>query len=409
MACGHVWSRGLNGDRTGVRRLVSVLGRYGRAMKQHRTSRPVPTVSSEEWSDLRDRIRRTRWSPEWPVEGWSAGTDRAELRRLARRWSEEFDWPTQERRMRELPWSQADFDGTPLSYLRFEAETEGRLPVVLTNGWPSSALELVPLAERLAFPSRFGGDPAEAATVVVPALPGFPFSPQRPRLDEQTHDLWHRLMTEELGIARYVAHGGDLGAGITSRLAENHPAAVAGIHLLAVASPQHVEDDSLSAEERSYLDEVREWSDIEGAYEHQQQTRPLTLAPALSDSPVGLLAWILEKHRAWSDCGGDLSTRFDDDYLLTLASLYWFTDSISTSLRPYWEYATGRTARVGRVSVPTAISIFPADLTHPPRSWAERTYDVIRYTRMPRGGHFAPHEEPELLAADIRTLMRLVQ
>ncbi|TCL77248.1 MULTISPECIES: epoxide hydrolase family protein [unclassified Rathayibacter] len=388
-------------------------------MTPPRPASPVPAVSAEEWAELRERVRRTRWSPEWPVEGWSAGTDQAELRRLARRWAEEFDWPAQERRMRALPWAQADLDGTPVAYLRFEAETfeaetfeaetPGRLPIVLTNGWPSTALELVALAERLASPSRFGGDPAEAATVVVPALPGFPFSPQRPGLDEQTHELWHRLMTEELGFARYAAHGGDLGAGITSRLAESHPEAVAGIHLLAVASPRHVEDDSLTAEEREHLEEQRTWFADEGAYEHQQQTRPLTLAPALSDSPIGLLAWILEKHRAWSDCGGDVSTRFDDDYLLTLASLYWFTDSISTSLRPYWEYATGRTARVGRVEVPTALAVFPFDLTRPPRSWAERSYDVVRYTPMPRGGHFAPHEEPDLLAADIRALLALVQ
>ena len=386
-------------------------------MTSTRPGSPVPAVTAEEWADLRERVRRTRWSAEWPVDGWSAGTDQAELRRLARRWSEEFDWPAEERRIRELPWAQADLDGTPVAYLRFDAETDaetdagtpGRLPIVLTNGWPSTALELVPLAERLSAPSRFGGDPADAVTVVVPALPGFPFSPQRPGPDEQTHELWHRLMTEELGFPRYTAHGGDLGAGITSRLAESHPEAVAGIHLLAVASPQHVDEDSLTDEEREHLAEQRTWFADEGAYEHQQQTRPLTLAPALSDSPVGLLAWILEKHRAWSDCGGDVSTRFDDDHLLTVASLYWFTDSISTSLRPYWEYATGRTARVGRVAVPTAVAVFPFDLVHPPRSWAERSYDVVRYTRMPRGGHFAPHEEPDLLAADIRALLALVQ
>lgn len=234
-------------------------------MTENRPLSPVPDVTESEWDDLRDRVRRTRWSPEWPVEGWEAGTDQTELRRLARRWSEEFDWSAQQRRMRELPWAQADLDGTPLSYLRFEAETEGSLPVVLTNGWPSSALELVPLAERLATPSRFGGDAADAATVVVPALPGFPFSPQRPRLDEQTHELWHTLMARELGFARYAAHGGDLGAGITSRLAESHPEAVAGIHLLAVASPQHVDDDSLDPRERAHLDEVRTWSAVEGA------------------------------------------------------------------------------------------------------------------------------------------------
>ncbi len=144
-----------------------------------------------------------------------------------------------------------------------------------------------------------------------------------------------------------------------------------------------------------------EWRAHEGGYQHQQSTRPLTLSPALSDSPVGLLSWIVEKHRAWSDCNGDVSTRFTDDYLVTVASLYWFTNSISTSFRPYWEYSAGLTPRVERVDVPTAIALFPRDISHPPRSWAERLYPVARYTRMPRGGHFAPHEEPELLAEDI--------
>lgn len=365
-------------------------------------------VTAEEVDDLRDRIRRTRWSPAWPVQAWVAGTDHGTLRRLAERWADGFDWKAREREILALPWASASLDGTPISYLRFDAEQPGRLPLVLTNGWPSSALELVDLARRLASPSLHGGDAADAVTVIVPALPGFPFSPQRPTLDDQTHELWHRLMTEELGFERYTAHGGDLGAGITSRLAESHPESVAGIHLLAVAAPSHVDESTLTDEEHTYLDDVRTWTAVEGGYEHQQRTRPLTLAAALSDSPIGLLSWILEKHRAWSDNGGDVSTRFSDDYLLTLASLYWFGDCISTSFRPYYEYASGHTTRVTTVTVPTALAVFPHDLTHPPRSWAERTYNVVRYTVMPRGGHFAPHEEPELLAADITAFLRLL-
>ena len=365
-------------------------------------------ASADDVDDLRSRIRRTRWSPTWPVEGWEAGTDQVTLRRLAERWANDFDWDARHQGIQALPWASVALDGTPLSYLRFDAERPGRLPLVLTNGWPSSALELVDLARRLASPSAYGGVAADAVTVIVPALPGFPFSPQRPTLDDQTHELWHRLMTEELGFERYTAHGGDLGAGITSRLAESHPESVAGIHLLAVAAPPHVDPETVTAEERAYLDGVQAWTAAEGGYQHQQQTRPLTLAPALSDSPVGLLSWILEKHRAWSDSGGDVSRRFSDDYLLTLASLYWFSDSISTSLRPYYEYASGHTTRVTRVDVPTALAVFPHDLTHPPRSWAERTYNIVRYTVMPRGGHFAPHEEPELLAADITAFHRLL-
>jgi pimeloyl-ACP methyl ester carboxylesterase len=371
-------------------------------------------VPQRDIDDLRDRLLRTRWSPDWPVAGWAAGTDQDELRRLVSYWADGFDWHAQQRTINDLPWHSATISGTELSYLRFEgesgaqtgAESESALPIVLTNGWPSTALELVELARRLAAPSEYGADAADALTVIVPALPGFPFSPQRPTHAEQTHELWHELMHDVLGFRRYAAHGGDLGAGITSRLAQAHPESVVGIHVLAVAAPADVDSATLTGEERAYLDSVQSWLSDEGGYQHEQQTRPLSLAPALSDSPAGLLAWIVEKYRAWSDSDGDLSTRFSDDFLLTQASAYWFTNSISTSLRPYWEFGTGKTTRVRKVDVPTAVALFPHDLTQPPRSWAERTYDVHRYTKMARGGHFAPHEEPDMLATDLREFLR---
>lgn len=364
--------------------------------------RAVLDVPAEQVAELRARLRNTRWPEAWPVGGWLAGTDAAELRRLVGYWADGFDWAVAQQQINALPWFEADLDGTPLRYLRFVAERPGALPLVLTNGWPSTALELVELARRLASPSKYGGSAVDAFTVIVPALPGFPFSPQRPTVTEQTHELWHRLMTRELGFNRYGAHGGDLGAGITSRLAQAHPDAVVGIHLLAVASPTQLDPATLTPAEQDYLDAGQAWAVSEGAYEHQQQTRPLTLAPALGDSPTGLLSWIVEKYRAWSDCGGVLSTRFNDDFLLTQASLYWFTNSIATSFRPYWEYSAGLTTRVEKVTVPTAVAVFPLDLASPPSSWAARSYNLTRHTAMPRGGHFAPHEEPDLLAADIR-------
>lgn len=363
-------------------------------------------VRHDELDDLRDRLLRTRWSPDWPSTGWVAGSDPTELRRLSAYWADGFDWPAQQQAINDLPWAVATIDAIPVRYLRFDGEHPGAVPLILTNGWPSTALELVELARRLAAPSQYGGDATDAFTVVVPALPGFPFSPQRATHEEQTHELWHRLMHDELGFERYGAHGGDLGAGITSRLAQAHPDAVIGIHLLAVAAPADVDETTLSAPERAYLDDVTAWVATEGGYQHEQQTRPLSLAPALSDSPVGLLAWIIEKYRAWSDSNGDLSSRFSDDFLLTQASLYWFTNSISTSFRPYWEFAAGLTTRVVRVDVPTAVAVFPRDLTRPPRAWAERTYNVVRYTELQRGGHFAPHEEPDLLATDLREFFR---
>lgn len=301
----------------------------------------------------------------WPSTSWEAGTEHHELRRLVAYWSEEFDWEAQQYRIAALPWQTAHIGEAAITYLRFDAETEGGLPVVLTNGWPSTALELVELAERLAMPSQFGGNPDDAVTVIVPALPGLPFSPQRPTFSEQAHELWHLLMTDHLGFTRYAAHGGDLGAGITSRLAQAYPEEVAGIHLLAVAAPRQYDQKTLTTEERQHLARVEAWAAAEGAYQHQQQTRPLTLA-----------------------------------------SVYWFTNSIGTSLRPYYEFAAGFTTRVERVEVPIAIALSPGDLASPPRSWAEQTYDVRRFTRMPRGGHFAPHEEPKLLADDIMEFLR---
>jgi pimeloyl-ACP methyl ester carboxylesterase len=365
-------------------------------------------VSDDDLHDLRQRIRGTRWAKPLGTAGWDAGTNPDELRRLARYWADGFDWRRHEEALNSLPAFTTEVAGAAVHYLRFDAEREGALPLVLTHGWPSTFLELVDLARRLARPSDYGEPEAPAFTVIVPSLPGFPFSDPRPTFpaDLPTHELWHRLMTDELGFARYGAHGGDLGAGVTARLAQAHPESVSGVHVLAVSPPVALDPESLDDDERAYLASLTTWVAQEGGYQHQQQTRPMTLAPGLSDSPVGLLAWIVEKYRAWSDNHGDLANSFSDDFLLTQASLYWFTNSISTSFLPYYEYGRGLSVPVTAVTVPTAVAVFPGDLGQPPRRWAERTFNVQRYTPMPRGGHFAAHEEPELLAADLRAFFR---
>lgn len=365
-------------------------------------------VPEHDVRNLRERLDNTRWSPPWPGVGWEAGADASELRRLADRWAHEYDWRVHEATINALPAHRADIDGLPIYYLRFDAERTGALPIVLTHGWPSSFLEMVELARRLSTPSAHGGAPQDAFTAIVPALPGFPGTPQAPTLPPHsyTHELWHRLMTDHLGFDRYGAHGGDLGAGVTSLLAQAHPDAVVGVHLLAVAGPPELDPATVTPAEQQYLDSVTEWTAEEGGYEHEQMTRPTTLAVAVSDSAAGLLAWMVEKYRAWSDSGGVLSTRFSDDFVLTQASLYWYTNSISTSFRPYYEYRRGMRPTLKRVSVPTAVAVFPGDLSQPPRSWAERTYNVTRYTLMPRGGHFAAHEEPALLCADLADFFR---
>jgi len=369
------------------------------------TSTPFSvSVPDDDVRRLRLRIAETRWAEPIGAVDWEAGTDPVELRRLADHWATGFDWRAHEAAINELPAFTTDISGARVHYLRFEAERPGGLPLVVTHGWPSTFLELTELARRLSRPSEYGHPDADAHTVIVPSLPGFAFSEARPVFpsDVPTHELWHRLMHDELGFERYGAHGGDLGAGVTSRLGQAHPESVAGIHVLAVAPPARFDDATLTDEERDFLAAGAEWTADEGAYQHQQQSRPMSLAPALSDSPVGLLAWIVEKYRAWSDSHGDLSSRFSDEFVLAQASLYWHTNTISTSFRPYAEHARGFSTPVSRVDVPTAVAVFPADLAQPPRSWAERTYNVQRYTPMPRGGHFAAHEEPDLLADDVR-------
>lgn len=370
---------------------------------------PVLDVPDADLDDLRTRLRQTRWAEEWPVDPWAAGTDPTLLRRLVGYWADGFDWRAQEAAINTLPWHVADLGATSVRYLRYDAEREGALPLLLANGWPSSFLELVEPAERLSSPSRFGGRAEDAFTVIVPSLPGYGLSPQRPGLGGpwHTHEIWHRLMRDELGFERYGLHGSDIGAGDASRLAQAHPEAVVGVHLLDVGGPASYDESSLTTEESAFLAAERAWFDTERGYSLEQQTKPLTLAQGLSDSPSGLLAWILEKYRTWSDCGGDVSTRFSDDFILTQASLYWFTNAISTSFRPYYERAHALVPPVERVDVPTALAVFPADLGgRIPLSWAERTYDVRRYTVMPRGGHFAAHEEPALLADDVSAFFR---
>lgn len=373
------------------------------------TRPPAMHVAPEELADLHDRLRRTRWPTPWPdAPGWP-GAEGDRLRRLVEHWADGYDWRAHEIQINALPWFQAQVEGASVPFLRYDGESPDALAIVLTHGWPSSVLELTALAQRLATPSRHGGRRADAFTVVVPALPGFPPAPQAAAIPAPvaTHELWHRLMHDELGFARYAAHGGDLGAGITSRLGEAHPDHVVGIHLLALADPPEVDPGSLTEAERDYLASVARWQADEGGYQHQQSTRPRTLSYGLSDSPVGLLAWLLEKYLVWTDGPRhELPAPFTDDFVLTQASLYWFTNAISTSLRPYYEHGQGLVAPLDRVAVPTGVAVFPADLVQPPRSWAERTYDVTRYTRMARGGHFAAHEEPDLLAAELREHFR---
>lgn len=377
-------------------------------------------IPDDEIADLNRRLESVRWGPHISSEAWEDGTDPTFLHSLVTHWRDRFDWRAAERVMNALPQYRVSIDGQPIHFIHARGQRSKRcpnpLPIILTHGWPSSFLEYKRIIPLLTDPGRNGGDPADAFDVVVPSLPGFAFSdaPSAPGMNVQRiAALWDTLMTNVLGYDRYGAHGSDIGAGVTTILGLDHPAHVAGIHVTSPAGATVARwlgegEPPLTSAERSYLAEQQKWSEAEGAYAALQRTKPQTLAPALTDSPVGLGSWLVEKLRAWSDCDGDVLRRFTMDELIRIISVYWFTKAIGPSMRLYFEgrRAPRRLAAGERVEVPVGIALFPHDIACPPREWAERVYRITRWTEMPRGGHFPAHEEPGLLYDDIRAFFR---
>ncbi len=369
-------------------------------------------VASETLRDLRDRIARTRWPDEIPDANWEYGTSRPYLRELLDYWARGFDWRAREVELNCLPHYRTTIDGLGIHFVHARSKEPGALPILLTHGWPSTFHEMTRLIPLLTDPVSHGGGPRDAFHVVVPSLPGYGFSdiPRRRGLTKtRIAALWARLMTEVLGYERFAARGGDIGAGVTSWLAFDYPERVVGIHVSDVLRPGiGPGSPPLSAAERRFLAEEEAWMRAEGAYDYLQATKPQTLAYGLNDSPAGLAAWIVEKFRSWSDCGGQVERRFSKDDLLTFLTIYWVTGTINSANRLYFD--RDREPRVlapgQRVEVPCAVTIFPADIDKPPREWGERSYRVERWTEMLRGGHFAAWEEPELLADDLRTFFR---
>jgi pimeloyl-ACP methyl ester carboxylesterase len=363
-------------------------------------------------ADLRQRLGQTRWPDEVEDAAWDYGTNLAYLRELVEYWRTSFDWRVQEERLNAFHHFRARIGGLGIHFVHERGKGPRPLPLIVTHGWPSTFFQMAKLIPLLADPGAHGADPEDAFDVVVPSLPGCGFS-DRPAKRGMTKtriaSLWAKLMTDALGYERFGAQGGDIGSGVTAWLAFDHPDRVLGIHVSDVIQPYlGPGSPPMTPAEQAFADEERQWMQAEGAYDHIQATKPQTLAYGLSDSPAGLAAWIVEKFRGWSDCGGDVERRFTRDELLTHLTIYWATGTINSANRLYFE--RDREPRVlgpgGRVEVPCAVTIFPADIDRPPREWAERAYNLARWTVMPRGGHFAAAEEPELLAEDIRAFFR---
>jgi pimeloyl-ACP methyl ester carboxylesterase len=371
-------------------------------------------VAQEVLADLARRLDSVRWPDEVENAGWDYGSNLAYMKSLVNYWRNGYDWRRQEAALNTLPQYRVALDGFHIHFAHVRGKGPAPLPLVITHGWPGSFIEMVKLIPRLTDPAAHGGKAEDAFDVVVPSLPGYGFSdrPQHQGMEPtQVAALWVRLM-EELGYKRFATQGGDWGAIISMALGLNHAERIVGVHLNYIAgrfllggtlTPQHT-DEVVNA----YLGELRGWWDREGGYSHIQSTRPQTLSYGLSDSPVGLAAWIIEKFRTWSDCAGDVESVFTRDELLTNIMIYWVTQTINSSTRLYYESRQHplSLSRGNRVNSPVAVALFPGEIAMPPRALAERGLNVTRWTVMPKGGHFAAMEQPDLLAQDIREFFR---
>ena len=346
-------------------------------------------VPDEVLADLRTRIGNTRWPKQAPGAAWAQGTDLEYLKRLFTYWANGFDWRAQERQLNTFTHVRAELGDIHVHFIHERAREGSGIPVILTHGWPSSFLELLPLVPLLTNPKANGID-APAFDVVIPSLPGYGFSERPAQANYRTiARLWHSLM-HGLGYERYGAGGGDFGAGVATHMALENPAPMIGIHLstMELWPPTGEGTRPLTTAERAYVAQAGQWDEVERGYSAIQSTRPQTLGYALNDSPAGLGAWILEKWRAWSDSDGDLDARFSQDFLLTMLTLYWVTETITTSMRDYFDNRWhGAEIPPGtRVQVPVGFANFDKHYVSegsPPREWVERLYAVRRWTSMP--------------------------
>ncbi|MGH8674874.1 MAG: epoxide hydrolase family protein [Burkholderiales bacterium] len=383
-------------------------GAGGRSPKPFRFRVPEEAIA-----DLRARLERVRWPDEPPLEPWSTGTSVSYMQDLVRYWRSGFDWRSWEAKLNAFRQFTCPVDGIELHFIHEQGKGPDPMPLLVSHGWPGSVFEFHKLIPMLTDPARFGDAAADSFTVVAPSLPGYTlsFAPGQKRYSvEAIAACFAALMSDVLGYQRFGAQGGDWGGFIASVLGHRHAARMIGIHLNLLAvrrDPKMIAKPS--AEEKAFLAELSQWLKEETGYQAIQGTKPQTLAFGLSDSPAGLAAWIIEKFRSWSDCGGIPENAVSRDELLANISLYWFTGAIGSSFWPYyarlhgpWPIPEGET-----VGVPTGYAAFPKEIVRPPRSVAEKTYtDIRRWSVLDKGGHFAALEQPELLAREIREFFR---
>jgi pimeloyl-ACP methyl ester carboxylesterase len=367
-------------------------------------------IPDAQLADLRDRLARTRWPVELPEVGWSRGVPLGYLQDLAEYWRTGYDWRAQETQLNEVPQFTTEIDGQNVHFLHVRSPEPDALALIITHGWPGSIVEFLDLIGPLTHPRAHGGDPADAFDVVAPSIPGFGFSGPTRETGWDTDRVaraWAELM-HRLGYERYGAQGGDTGALISPKLGRIAPEHVAGVHangLLSFPSGDRDELEGLSDAEQARLELLKRWGNELGGYAVLQSTRPQTLAYALTDSPVGQLAWIVERFKDWTDPAAELpEDAVDRDRLLTNVTIYWLTATAGPSAQLYYEGAAAWGETPEPSGVPTGVAVFPMDTSI--RRLAEREHTITHWTEYDRGGHFAAMEAPDLLIDDIRTFFR---
>jgi len=370
--------------------------------------------------DLKSRLRGTRFPADFGNDDWDYGTNGAYLQELVRYWAEEYDWRVHERAMNAFSHFRTVIDEVPIHFIHARGNGPKPMPLIMSHGWPWTFWDLQKVIGKLADPAAFGGDPADAFDVVIPSLPGFGFSTPltTPGVNfSRTADMWVTLM-QRLGYETFAAQGGDFGAFVTAQLGHKFAQKTLGIHIhlagpLGMISGNMPNASMFGPGEENWAAGNAAFLEQESAYSRLQATKPQSLAYGLNDSPAGLAAWILEKRRRWSDCGGEVERRFSKDDLCTTMTLYWVTQSIGTSVRFYaeakrqpWRAAHDRQPVV---ESPTAVLLFDKDIVKLPRRWAETYYNLQRWTVSPTGGHFVPMEEPDILVQDLRAFFRTLR
>ena len=369
-------------------------------------------VSDPVLIDLKSRLLNTRWPEAEPVDDWSQGAPLQWIRDVCSYWAEQYDWKKREAALNRFAQFTTDIDGLGIHFIHARSPHPQAMPLIITHGWPGSVVEFHKVIEPLVDPVAHGGSAADAFHVVCPSLPGFGFSGKPSTTGwgvDRIAKTWAVLM-DRLGYARYGAQGGDWGSAVTTAIGALDADHCAGIHITLAMGARPNVGETPTPEEARALKGLQYYADWDSGYSKQQSTRPQTLGYALTDSPSGQAAWILEKFWAWTDCNGHPENIFTRDELLDNVMLYWVTASAASSARLYWESFGPKRRTAHIVKIPTGVAVFPKEIVTPVHKWMEPGYaNITHWSEMPKGGHFAAFEQPELFVTEVRDFFRKIR